>query len=884
MSRYLNELCRNKKLEKIKGRPVLYCSIDRHTAVDLSAKVVSSFDELVGADHSLSRSIQQAKAAILYPPEGLHTLLLGETGVGKSMFAELMHRFAIESETIKDGAPFIQFNCADYADNPQLVMAQIFGVKKGAYTGANRDKDGLLKKADGGILFLDEIHRLSPQGQEMLFTYIDKGYFRPLGETERGISVDVQIIAATTEDPESYLLGTFVRRIPMNITLPSLRDRGLEERYCLICDFLIEESKRITKSIYINRNALISFLLYDCPNNIGQLNSDIQLACARAFLNYKTGNKKYLVISRSDLPGHVKKGLIKFHQTRDKIENLLKDKGDILHFSYEDAPRQIQPEIKENRYFYDIIEEKLNSLRQVDMAEEKINELLNIDIESYFQKHLEGLPALTGKKEIRKVVDEDVADIVDKILSLAAGKLKRSFDKKIYYGLALHLQKSIERISNGDRIYHPELNHIRANYADEFMLALEAAREIDSKFGIETPLDEIGYLTMFLIENPYRVKDKVRENVTVLVVMHGSSTASSMVDVANKLVGVNHAVALDIPPGMNSEKMFELILKKVENIENESNIMLLVDMGALTNFGEMLEEKTGRAVKTIDMVSTPLVIDVCRKAVLGQEINEIYRSCASNNYPQKSSIRNRGQKYAVITTCFTGEGAAEKLKEIIEKEILSESNCQVFSLNVLNKEHYLAAVSEYKKHYNILAVVGTVEVEHEEIPFISAVELLSGAGLDYLREIIYDIDVYSRIKKSLQEHIEVLDSEKLVEDVRQAVLKIENTLKLKVSAEVKVGIILHMSFLLEKLKKGIEETRFPELKTFKAECHQEMALLKEALGGIEKEYSVNISENELVYLCKMFIKNKVTGSTGGERSEYNYAGLFGRDVDQSTGE
>lgn len=85
---------------------------------------------------------------------------MGETGVGKSMFAELMHRFAIESKILRDEAPFIQFNCADYADNPQLVMAQIFGVKKGAYTGANQDNDGFLKKADGGIIFLDEVHRL----------------------------------------------------------------------------------------------------------------------------------------------------------------------------------------------------------------------------------------------------------------------------------------------------------------------------------------------------------------------------------------------------------------------------------------------------------------------------------------------------------------------------------------------------------------------------------------------------------------------------------------------------------------------------------------------------------------------------------------------------
>ena len=187
VSRYLNSLYKQGRVDKQEGRPVTYSiSATKETTENTvhEVEINNSLDKMVGAEQSLQVPIQQAKAAILYPPRGLHTLILGETGVGKSMFAELMYCFAKESGVIKKNAPFVRFNCADYADNPQLVIAQIFGVKKGAYTGAECDKEGLLKKADGGIIFLDEIHRLSPQGQEMLFTYIDKGYFRPLGDTE----------------------------------------------------------------------------------------------------------------------------------------------------------------------------------------------------------------------------------------------------------------------------------------------------------------------------------------------------------------------------------------------------------------------------------------------------------------------------------------------------------------------------------------------------------------------------------------------------------------------------------------------------------------------------------------------------------------------------
>ena len=193
ISRYLNNLYKGNRVKKTDGRPVLYNTIewnensngekDKKLQVLNNEEKRDSLESMVGAELSLRLPIQQAKAAILYPPRGLNTLILGETGVGKSLFVEVMYYFAKESGSIEEDAPFVRFNCADYADNPQLVVAQIFGVKKGAFTGADSDKDGLLKKADGGILFLDEIHRLSPQGQEMLFTFIDKGYFRKLGDT-----------------------------------------------------------------------------------------------------------------------------------------------------------------------------------------------------------------------------------------------------------------------------------------------------------------------------------------------------------------------------------------------------------------------------------------------------------------------------------------------------------------------------------------------------------------------------------------------------------------------------------------------------------------------------------------------------------------------------
>jgi len=167
---------------------------------------LSAFNRIIGFDKSLKPQIQQAKATILYPPHGLHTLILGPTGVGKSNMAEAMYEFAVETGTLQKEAPFIIFNCADYAENPQLLLSQLFGHVKGAFTGAVVSKEGLVEKADGGILFLDEVHRLPPEGQELLYFLMDKGKFRRMGETDTERTANVLIIAATTEDIESSIV------------------------------------------------------------------------------------------------------------------------------------------------------------------------------------------------------------------------------------------------------------------------------------------------------------------------------------------------------------------------------------------------------------------------------------------------------------------------------------------------------------------------------------------------------------------------------------------------------------------------------------------------------------------------------------------------------
>lgn len=582
------------------------------------------FESVIGVDDDLQLQIKQAKAAILYPPNGLHTLLIGPTGSGKTTFAGVMHRFAVESGKLRENAPYVVFNCADYAENAQLLISHLFGHVKGAYTGADRERKGLVEQADGGILFLDEIHRLPPEGQEMLFSLIDRGTYRKLGEAESVRSARVLIIAATTENPQAAILGTFLRRIPLIIALPGIGERPLRARMLLICRFFREESMKIKASLTVSKEVLKVLLLYQCPGNIGQLRNDIQLLCANAFIEYIMSGRDDVQIKLSQLTDRLRDGYFSIDEKRREItRNFNLNDCETIRFSGSESEMDenlreilLYDEYQTGEAFYAFILENARKMYRegcsVDEIKANIGARMQTRLWRGTAKSFNG-GGPVDRKALSKIATPEIVEVIERRLK-SSRLFGPDIDAKILYSLALHMETLIERIRHGEIAIYPDIARVSAKYPEEYELAQRIQHDVQRHLSLRIPDDEAAFIAVFL----HAINAAENGAVQVLVMAHGKSTASNMVEVAKVLLGYECLHALDMPMDSKVEDTLREAIELVRQIHQGSGVLLLVDMGSLTTFSEIISERTGIPTRSVRMVSTPMVIEAARKAVMPQ--------------------------------------------------------------------------------------------------------------------------------------------------------------------------------------------------------------------------------------------------------------------------
>lgn len=245
-----------------------------------------------------SPQIKKIKQIILKVADGDFPVLIeGESGTGKELVALAIHNLSSRSK-----GPFVAVNCAAIPEG--LIESELFGYKRGAFTGAIRDHEGLFRAAQGGTLFLDEIVEMPPRVQVKLLRALQDGEVRSIGET-RSYRAQVRIIAATNTKIEDALSSgrlrydLYYRLSFVLLRLPPLRDR-LDDLPLLVDHFIILFNRKFRKKVRgITPEALDTLIYHQWPGNIRELEN----AIGRAFALSSSD-----IITLADLPQELKDG------------------------------------------------------------------------------------------------------------------------------------------------------------------------------------------------------------------------------------------------------------------------------------------------------------------------------------------------------------------------------------------------------------------------------------------------------------------------------------------------------------------------------------------------------------------------------------------------
>ena len=828
-SHYLNLLEKEGKLQKGTNRPVHFsiptdtekkaeeCNnmIDERPAAQ---KEVSVFSKFIGYNGSMEQVIEKCKAAVNYPVNGLTMIICGASGVGKSYLASLIHQYAVESGAVEKNAPFVVLNCADYANNSELLSSVLFGHVKGAFTGANEEKQGLLAEADGGYLFLDEVHNLSAENQEKLFLFIDSQKYRMLGDSKNWQTAKVRLLFATTEDIHSTLLATFRRRIPFEIRIPDFLERSYGERFLLVSSFFQNEAEILKKNICVDSEYFRRMLNLHEEGNIGAVKSKIKVLCAQA---YSQQREEELRITT---PG--------------------KESSDSFHFYWN------RPEKKKWMSSYQIFS-NITGCFVSGMNYSKIEEVLDLFLQT-ITRRLEENKKENNFCEIPpfRHYEEKCRNSINKILKSYGYRLNE-LEIDEFYKMVIAVLFDETFFGAAFKISGYEKKKYR-KYEVTISRILDAVLE-DYNDNVREFLQTI--LTVWLSD-----KVKVKSKINALILMHGEHSASSMASLANEMIGDYVYEAFDMPIQVHTEELIVKVNDYVRDIETNEGLVLLVDMGSLERMYDKISRNVDGDLVIVNNVSTAFALELGFSLFDKADIYRITQMDMSQFNMKMQYYKGLSQKPNIIVSCISGEGIAVEIKEILSRYVnTDEIDILTMDYSELKKQLNRGSAEDF---HNTIVVFTTTPLSSTVVPVMNVEDLVNGftnpsfpefmLNKENVREFTNDIIKLFTLK-GVASRLRFLNPEVVMQEVDQVIRGYENYYHVQLPNFLRINLFLHTSIMIERVLVKEESGKIDSIDTegINEESRKFIEVSKDIFKSIMMKYKIEISDAEYLLLYQI---------------------------------
>jgi len=632
ISRELNLMWKDGYLIKIAGRPVFYLDSQVISSAYPEAYIPtfipkenclsdyinsantykSPYDNkldltnMIGADGSLAQAIEKAKAAICYPPYGLHTLITGNSGTEKSTLADSMVEYAIRNGIRNKKCPYYDIDCRRANANVTLFEEKLFGYQDEDNKENNRK--GILEMCTNGFLLLQNIDYLPQSTAYLITSLLNKGYFTRMNSNTQ-IPVRFMMILISALPLDSDKLQPYTHYITTNIAIPDIDDRGLHEKLMMIMDCFAREARNIRKPLKVDKDVIAAYAIKIYKENITKLENEVRDACSHAYALDMNSSKDSIEISVNDLPIEVKSvsddlvnrtAIVSVPGMLSVIRNdylFYDSNGQSDEFDYfREYPKISANHLKEQfaREFSFTVSERQNFKEFVDQS---ISVIRNC---SPKQLH-----------ELRRYIEPEIINTVDSTLYGNADYLIFKSHPEILYSFYLWLAQLLENENKPESSFSLEINE--ENYQKEFEIARTLADRFSNTGQLITDT-EIPYIVQFLLS----AKSSAEKNsASILVVARGESIASQMVAYVKENVKKPLNIdAVDFRSTDSLDSCLEQICRKVTLLNNGSGVLIVTDGEPFRSIADYVKEKTGISCAETYPLSMDYLLNLAEKSSL----------------------------------------------------------------------------------------------------------------------------------------------------------------------------------------------------------------------------------------------------------------------------
>ena len=870
VSHYLNQAAEEGRVIKINTRPVLFLHRqafeDTFFAVQGNSyrsleelwkekKEKNAFSGMIGYDGSMKEALRQIKTSAYYPGNGLPIMLCGPTGAGKSFLARLTYQYLVDEGVLEKDAPFVVFNCAQYFNNPELLSSNLFGYVKGAFTGADKNMPGMLEEADGGVLFLDEVHRLNEESQEKLFTFMDQGIFRRMGESSGNHRASVRLIFATTEKLTENFLHTFLRRIPIVVSIPGLAERSKKEKKQYIYYFLSRESRVFQKPVKISDNILDIFCDYPYEANVGELQNLLKFTVARAYSRQR--EEAAITVKLFDLPEKMLQN--PGEQRERKIH-----KRQIITITDATAVPETGEEKKDQ-------EEDVSGIyRQMILYYQQLLENL-ISCEEFYTAQIRTVFHLLDHLMFRQrdryseVMVQYVTGNLQEIFNYLEYTYQLSFNGNslytITYFLLLREDLKYHWTKEEKALWEGLHRFVTEQMGTEYELMRRMVSLIENKVDVTFSREDEIFLTFYMKS---MAADAGQKRMKAVILAHGYATASSLANTANRILGMNLYEAFDMPMDVEAREVTARLISYLKQNDVSRGMLILVDMGSLADIYEKIRPYLQGPTGIFDNVSTKMAIfagDLIREGKSVEEIEEELKTHMQTTY--KIAYPRKEREKAIVASCMTGMGTALRLQQLLRDSIPEEAGIRILAHDYVRLKMN-GLQDPALQDYQVLLVVGTMDPHLENVPFISLEQLIMGKQDNGFRRTLsrcVDENLLDRINDNLVHcfsmrrvigTLTILDTEKVLRTVEAGMRELEKRVGTEMSNNKKIALQVHICCMAERLIRRDALEQYPGLKELEQCQGYLLRQIKESFSVMEKEYSVNIPPEELGYIYDIF--------------------------------